>query len=70
MYVERESFWYKVLVARYTARAVEGRREGHVSVANDLFVVRRGIGLGVGNWFDDNMRRMAGDGVYLFLTHI
>jgi hypothetical protein len=64
MLVDKDGLWYRVLKARYGevgGRLQEGGR--HSSrwwrmICN----VREGSGLGVGRWFDDNIRRVIGNG--------
>jgi len=63
MVEDKEGLWYRVLKARY---GEEGRlKEGgsHSSLSwSTMCDVRRGIGQDVGSWFDDNLRRVVGDG--------
>jgi len=62
--MEKEGLWYLVLKARYGE--VGGRiREGgrHDSVWwKTVCRVREWVGDGVGNWFEENTRKVVGDG--------
>ncbi|KEH24986.1 hypothetical protein MTR_6g011520 [Medicago truncatula] len=62
MLVEKERLWYRVLKARYGKGGLsEGDR--HASVWwKSICRVRDGVSEGVGRWFDENIRRVAGDG--------
>ncbi|XP_024640546.1 uncharacterized protein [Medicago truncatula] len=66
--IDKEGLWYRVLKARYGkvgGRIQEGGREasGWWSM---LCKVRDGVGSGVGNWFDVNVRREVGNGSSTF----
>ena len=64
MLVDKEGLWYRVLKARYGeegGRLKEGGRLGS-SWWRMLCNVRGGVGEGVGNWFEGNIRRVVGDG--------
>jgi len=62
--VEKDGLLYHVLKARYGevgGRLSEGDK--HASVWwKSICRVREGVGEGVGRWFDDNIRRVVGDG--------
>ena len=64
MMVDKDGLWYRVLKARYGevgGRIKEGGRNSSRwwrSICN----VREGSGLVVGRWFDDNIRRVVGNG--------
>jgi len=63
--VDKEGLWYRVLKARYAeegGRLKEGGRLGS-SWWRMLCNVRGGVGEGVGNWFEGNIRRVVGDGL-------
>jgi hypothetical protein len=64
MLEEKEGLWYRVLKARYGeegGRLMEGGR--HSSSWWRMWCsLRGGVGEGVGNWFDGNIRRVVGDG--------
>ena len=56
--------WYRVLKARYgevEGRLTDGGGGGSVWWRT-LCRVREGVGEGVGGWFDDNVRRIVGEG--------
>ena len=61
---EKEELWYRVLKARYGE--VGGRiKEGGNNASlwwRMIYHVRKGVGSGVGNWFEDNTRRVVGNG--------
>jgi len=64
MLVDREGLWYRVLKARYGkegGRLKDGDRESSVWWRM-MTGIRQGVGLGVGDWFGDNVRRVVGDG--------
>ena len=61
---EKDILWYRVLKARYEEegeRLKEGGRESS-SWWRMMCDIRNGVGLGVGSWFDDNLRRVVGGG--------
>jgi len=66
--VDKEGLWNRVLKARY--REVGGRI--HEGVRNDfgwwrmLCHMMDGVGSGLGSWFDDNTRRVVGNGKNTF----
>jgi len=64
MLVDKEGLWYRVLKARYGeegGRLKEG--DSHCSAWwRSLTRIREGVGEGVGHWFDDNIRRLVGNG--------
>lgn len=64
MLEDKEGLWYRVLKARYGE--VWGQlREGdrHASVWwNMICKVRDGVGEGIERWFEENVRRVVGDG--------
>jgi len=61
---EKDELWYCVLKARY--REMGGRiKEGGSDASlwwRMICHVREGVGTGAGNWFDDNTRRVVGNG--------
>jgi len=62
--MENRSLWYKVLMARYGevgGSIAEGGRFNSVWW-NNLITMRRGTGVEVGRWIDDNICRDVGDG--------
>jgi hypothetical protein len=64
MLVDKEGLWYRVLKARYgeVGRWLqEGGRQGS-SWWRMLCQIHGGIGEGVGSWFEENTRRVVGDG--------
>jgi len=64
MLTDKKGLWYRVLKARYGevgGRLQEGGRNTS-SWWRMLARVREGVGEGVGRWFDDNTRRVIGDG--------
>jgi len=66
--VEKDSLWYCVLKVRYgevCGRIQEGDRNAS-AWWKMMGGVREGIGSGVGNWFDDNVERVVGDGKNTF----
>ncbi|XP_024628771.1 uncharacterized protein [Medicago truncatula] len=64
MLVEKEELWYRVLKARYGeegGRLKEG--DSHCSVWwRSMNRIHDGVGEGVGHWFDNNVRRVVGNG--------
>jgi len=62
--VDKEGLWYRVLKARYGE--VGGKIQGGGREVSGwwrmMCKVREGVGLGVGNWFNDNIRRVVGNG--------
>jgi len=57
--------WYKVLVARYgevRGRLSEGGKDGS-TWWKDLVGIRNGLGMEMGSWFDDSLRRSVENGV-------
>lgn len=68
MHVEWEGLWYRVLTATYGeegGRICEGRR-GASTWWENILRLRDEIGMGIGSLFDDNMRRLVGDGASSF----
>jgi len=64
MLLDKEGLWYRVLKVRYGEvgrRLQEGGRSGS-SWWNNLCHIRSGVGEGVDNRFDENTRRVVGDG--------
>jgi len=64
MLTDKEGLWYRVLKARYGeegGRLKEGGRESSVWWRM-LARVHNGVGLGVGGWFDENVRKVVGGG--------
>ena len=61
---EREGLWYSVLKARYGESGgciKDGDRRGsHWWKA--ICSIRDGVGEGVGSWFEENLRRVVGNG--------
>jgi hypothetical protein len=68
---EKEGLWCRVLKACYGevwGQVLEGGR--HVSSWwRSVCRVREGLGESVGRWFDDNIRRVVGDGRNAFFWH-
>ena len=64
MRVENMSLWCIVLLARYGEVGSKIAEEGWFNSVwwNNLINVKNGAGVGSGSWFDDNVRREAGDG--------
>jgi len=63
MMTEKERLWYRVLKAHYGeegGRIREGGRQSSVWWKT-VCHIREGIGVGVGSWFEDNIRRVVGD---------
>jgi len=71
--VEKEGLWYRVLRARYGeewGRLKEGGSQDS-PWWRSICRIREGLGEGVGRWFDNNVRRVVGDGnVTLFWQDI
>ena len=63
MQMEKDGLWYRVLKARYGegGRIREGGRQALVWWKT-VGLIREGVGMGVGNWFEDNIRWVVGDG--------
>jgi hypothetical protein len=64
MLIDKEGLWYRVLKARYGEvgdRLTEGGRRDSMWWRS-LCRVRGGVGEGVGSWFENNVRRVVGDG--------
>jgi hypothetical protein len=64
MLVDKEGLWYRVLKARYGevgGRLQEGGRQGSLRWRM-LCQIRGGVGEEVGSWFEENTRRIIGDG--------
>jgi hypothetical protein len=64
MLTDKEGLWYRVLRARYGeegGRLKEGGRDSSVWWQM-LSGVRRGVGVGMEGWFEDNIRRRVGGG--------
>jgi len=64
MLVEKESLWYRVLKTQY---GEEGGRLCECGRQSSMWwkticKVREGVGEGVGNWFEENICRVVGDG--------
>jgi len=71
MMVDKEGLWYRVLKARYgesRGRLKEGGRHSS-SWWRMVCTIRGGVGEGVGSWFDDNTRRVVGDGRHTLFWH-
>jgi len=64
MLTDKEGLWYRVLKARYGEVGGRLQEGGRNSSAwwRMLSSVREGVGERVGRWFDDNTRRVLGDG--------
>jgi len=61
---DKEGLWYRVLKARYDevgGRLQEGGNQSSLWW-HMVCRVREGVGEGVWHWFDDNVRRVVGDG--------
>lgn len=68
LHVEQGGLWYRVLTARYgneVGRIYEGGR-GASAWWVSILRLCDGVGMGIGSWFDDNMRRLVGDGASFF----
>ena len=61
MMVDKVGLWYRVLKARYGGRLKEGGSNSS-RWWRTICKVREGDGLAVGRWFDDNIRRVVGNG--------
>jgi len=64
MLVEKDGLWYRLLKARYSeegGQLLEGGRHGSLWWRN-MCHIWGGGGTGVGNWFEDNICRVVGDG--------
>jgi len=64
MLVDKEGLWYRVLKARYGeegGRLLDGG-ENRSAWWRMMCGIRRRLGLGVGNWFEDNVCRVVGGG--------
>jgi len=57
MLVDRGGLWFRVLKAKY---GVEGGRNGS-TWWRALVQIQNGVGLDVGSWFEENLRRMICD---------
>jgi hypothetical protein len=64
MLTDKDGLWYRVLKARYGEVGGRLQEGGNQSSLWWRMVcrVRDGVGEGVGHWFDDNVRRVVGDG--------
>jgi len=64
MLVDREGLWYRVLKARYGEEGGRLKEGGRNCSAwwRSLSRIREGVGEGVGSWFENNIRRVIGDG--------
>ena len=62
--LEKEALWYRLLKVRYGEEGGRLRDGGRQSPVwwRTMCNVRDGVGEGVGNWFEDNIRRVVGDG--------
>ena len=62
--MDKEGLWYRVLMDQYGE--VGGQiREGYKHALvwwNMICRVREGVGMGVGRWFDENVRMVVGNG--------
>ena len=64
MLVDKEGLWYKVLKACYGeegGRLKEGGSHGSTWWGS-LCTIREGIGEGIGNWFENKVRKVLGNG--------
>jgi len=64
MLVDKDGLWYRVLKARYGeegGRLLDGG-ENRSAWWRMMCGIRIGVGLGMGNWFEDNVRRVVGGG--------
>ena len=61
--LNKEGLWYRVLKARYreAGRLQEGGRDCSMWWRM-VSSIRGGVGVGVGSWFEDNVRRAVGGG--------
>jgi len=64
MLTEKEGLWYRVLKARYGEEGGQLMQEERYASAWWRMVchIREGVGEGVGNWFEENIRWVVGDG--------
>jgi len=63
--VDKRGLWYKVLKAKYGEEEgclKEGGRDGPVWW-KELVRIRNGIELREKSWFEENLRRVMGDGI-------
>jgi len=73
MLVDKEGLWYRVLHARYGeegGRLLDGG-ENMSARWRMMCGIRSGVGMGVGNWFEDNVRWTVGGGgtTYIWLDN-
>jgi len=64
MLVDKEGLWYRVLKARYGeegGRLKEGGRDSSLWWRL-ITIIRRGVGVSEGSWFEDNLCRVVGGG--------
>lgn len=63
MFVDNEGLWYRFIKARYSEEGGRLKEGGDSLVWWRMFCsIRSGVGLGVGSWFEDNVRRVVGGG--------
>jgi len=69
--VDREGLWYRVLKAWYgEVGGCIREGDGYASVWWKMICrMREGVGEGVGRWFDENIRRVVGDGRNTFFWY-
>lgn len=62
--VEKDGLWYRILKDMYGEEGGRIQEGGQNASAwwRMMCYVREGVGLGVGNWFDDNIKRVVGNG--------
>jgi len=71
MLVDKEGLWYRVLKTRYGEEGGRLKEGGRLCSAwwRSLCRLREGVGEGFGNWFDNNTRRVVGDGRSTLFWH-
>lgn len=70
MLVDKEGLWYQVLKARHgeeEGRLKEGGMDSSLWWRMISGVCSRGVGMGVGSWFEDNDCRIVGGGSSTFI---
>lgn len=64
MLIDKDGLWYRVLKSRYWEEGARLKVGGNLSSSwwRSLCRIREGVGNGVGSWFEENIRRIVGDG--------